>query len=84
MLKNENTKRLNKPVVIPSEIDTSKKKKILTKSTQPIEKSIPKVKEPEQHKNEYVDNIEVLKDIELEEILEKDDDVNDERNMEKS
>ena len=36
LLKNEKTKQLSKPVVIPTTIDTSKKKKIVTKVSQPI------------------------------------------------
>jgi len=71
LLKNENGKRLNKPVVIPSEIDTTKKKKILTKQTQLMEKTVPKViKEPKEEPKIENDDIELLKDIELEELPE--------------
>lgn len=61
LLKNNKTKTLNKPVVIPSEIDTSKKKKILTRQNQPKEEMV-------EQKIEEAENI--LQDIEIEEIPE--------------
>lgn len=74
LLKNDKAKKLNKPVVIPSAIDASKKKKILTKPTQPIEEKIENVVPnvvPEEigveSKEEYDD---ILQDIELEELPE--------------
>ena len=73
-LKNEKTKSLNKPVVIPSAIDANKKKKILTKNTpQLIEKEEQEEKVvnniiPEEEKIEEKD--EILQDIQLEELPE--------------
>jgi len=61
LLKNNKAKTLNKPVVIPSEIDTNKKKKILTKPIPPVEEKVEeKIEEPEN----------ILQDIEIEEIPE--------------
>lgn len=65
LLKNNKTKQLNKPVVIPSAIDTSKKKKILTKTNQPIVENIQKP-----IKNVVEENNNILQDIELEELPE--------------
>lgn len=70
LLKNDKTKQLSKPVVIPSAIDTNKKKKILTKTTKPFEEQnqIPvkqyTPQEPEIERND------ILQDIELEELPE--------------
>ena len=68
LLKNDKTKHLDKPVVIPSAIDTSKKKKILTKPSQPIgEKIQTPIKRviPEETKTEIEESA-ILQDIELE------------------
>lgn len=72
LLKNDKTKQLSKPVVIPSAIDTSKKKKILTKSTKSIEeRSQTPIRQdiPEETKTEFEGN-DILQDIELDEIPE--------------
>lgn len=72
LLKNDKTKQLSKPVVIPSAIDTSKKKKILTKSTKSIEeRSQTPIRQdiPEETKAEFEGN-DILQDIELDEIPE--------------
>lgn len=72
LLKNDKAKRLDKPVVIPSAIDTSKKKKILTKQTRLIEeKAQTPIRQviPEKAKTEFEGN-DILQDIELDEIPE--------------
>ena len=71
LLKNDKTKKLSKPVVIPSEIDANKKKKILSKPNQEPEED---VKEPVQKIIPEIENeepeIDILKDIEIEELPE--------------
>ena len=68
LLKDTNTVQLKEPVVVPSAIDTSKKRKILTKPAQQTQDNIQKMVQPkvEQPKMESVD----LEDIELEELPE--------------
>lgn len=61
LLKNEQNTPLSKPVVIPSAIDTSKKKKILTKTSQLTQEKIEEIPEEEN---------DILKDIEIEELPE--------------
>ena len=61
LLKNSKTKTLGKPVVIPSAIDSSKKKKILTKSSQ---------KTGQQSENIIQEENDISKDIKLNEIPE--------------
>jgi len=73
LLKNNKNKSLSKPVVIPSAIDTTKKKKILTRSSQPLEEKIQRpiqrdLKENESLHEEEYDKI--LQDIELDELPE--------------
>lgn len=73
LLKNNKTKTLDRPVVIPSAIDTSKKKKILTKPSQTIEEKVqtPIQRRAEQPiKKEIEDTDNILEDIELEELPE--------------
>jgi len=74
LLKNDKAKKLNKPVVIPSTIDASKKKKILIKPSQPIEEKIENVVPNVVPENTTVESREeyndILKDIELEELPE--------------
>jgi len=71
LLKNDKTKTLNKPVVIPSAIDANKKKKILTKTSQPVlEKEELPTKNVITEDTEIEENNDILKDIELEEIPE--------------
>ena len=65
LLKNDRTKQLTKPVIIPSAIDTSKKKKIMTKkniTTEETQRTI----QPEYSEEEN----DVLQDIPLEELPE--------------
>lgn len=73
LLKNNKTKTLDKPVVIPSAIDTSKKKKILTKPNQTIQEKIKnqiqKVDE-EPIKQEVEDTNNILEDIQIDELPE--------------
>ena len=67
LLKNDKTKYLTKPVVIPSEIDTSKKKKILTKTNKPLEV----LKQSSVEKDDINENNkDILKDIVLEDVPE--------------
>ena len=75
LLKESKTKQLGKPVVIPSAIDANKKKKILTKPSQPIvensqQVSMKKVIEEERKKEENNGDNDLLKDIEIEELPE--------------
>ena len=78
LLKNSKTKHPSQPVVIPSAIDASKKKKILTKPTQPtienIQKPVQKIVEEdfddEPLKDEEVVSEDILNDIEIEELPE--------------
>ena len=63
LLKNSNTVKLREPVVVPSAIDTSKKKKVLTKPVQQSQENVQKMVQP---KNETPQ----LEDIELEELPE--------------
>jgi len=67
-LKNEQTKKLNQPVVIPSEINANKKKKILSK---PVQQKIetPVTKDEQEEKNVEIEN-DILQDIEIEELPE--------------
>lgn len=79
LLKNSKTKKLDKPVVIPSAIDASKKKKILTKPSQTIEEKIQTpIKKVEKTISETIkEDVEetenILQDIELDEIPEIED-----------
>ncbi len=73
LLKNNNAKTLDRPVVIPSEIDTNKKKKILTRPSKNIEEKVQtqaqrKVEQPIKKEIEEAENI--LEDIELEDLPE--------------
>lgn len=73
LLKNNKTKTLDRPVVIPSAIDTSKKKKILTKPSQTIEEKVQtpiQRREEQPIKKEMEDTDNILEDIELEELPE--------------
>ena len=65
LLQNDKTKKLNKPVVIPSAIDSSKKKKILIQKPQIEEKPQPVIKQEIIEENQNL-----LEDIELEELPE--------------
>ena len=68
LLKNSQAKQLSKPVVIPSSIDTAKKKKILTKTSEPIEDIINEPIQNGQENKAFEEEPNLLKDIELEEI----------------
>ena len=71
LLKNDKTKKPTKPVVIPSEIDANKKKKILTKISEPIiEKEEPPKKAIPEEDVKIEENEDILKDIQLEELPE--------------
>ena len=65
LLKNDRTKQLTKPVIIPSAIDTSKKKKIMTKKNIKTEETQRTI-QPEYSEEEN----DVLQDIPLEELPE--------------
>ena len=70
LLKNDNTRQLGKPVVIPSAIDANKQKKILTKTSQHIQ---PKVETPIQKvvpEERKIEEDNLLDDIEIEELPE--------------
>jgi len=67
LLKNENTKKLSKPVVIPSAIDTAKKKKVLVKTTEPV-KEKEDVIEHRVEQKKIEEEKDLLKDIEIEEL----------------
>ena len=67
LLKNNKSKQLDKPIIIPSAIDSNKKKKILTKPKQVVE-------EIEQKPvNTEIEEDNLLQDIELDEIPEIED-----------
>ena len=68
LLKNDKTKKLNKPVVIPSAIDASKKKKILTKSSQVLEEDVqaPIKKVITEEDTTEIEEDNIFKEIELE------------------
>ena len=69
LLKNEKTRQLSKPVVIPSTIDTNKKKKILTKPNDTIMEKEEKINQKEtQNYPEIKDEGDILQDLEIEEI----------------
>lgn len=70
LLKNDNTRQLGKPVVIPSTIDTSKKKKILTKASQPIPQKIEAPIQEIEQEERIVEEDDILQDIEIEELPE--------------
>ena len=73
LLKNNRIKQPSKPVIIPSAIDTNKKKKILTKPTQSSVEVPKKAIQEEKQKitPKYIEEPEeILKDIEIEELPE--------------
>ena len=76
LLKNSKYKKLSEPVVIPSAIDTTKKKKILTKTSPSTEinmqKTEQRIVQPIEEKEDILQEIELEDLPEIEEIDEKD------------
>lgn len=75
LLKNEKRKQLSKPVVIPSEIDASKKKKILTKPSQPVEEknTVQDIELEEMPAIREIQQEEYMPEIDLDETIENTD-----------
>ena len=65
LLRNDKTTKLNNPVIIPSNIDTTKKKKILTKTNEHKEE---KIKTHSADVKEIDETVDRFEDIEIEEI----------------